>query len=40
MAYIYQADVWCDSCGERIKERIASENPDLVPEDADGRIYA
>lgn len=23
MPYIYQADVWCDSCGERIKAELA-----------------
>jgi hypothetical protein len=33
MAYIYQADVWCDDCGEKIKAAIARDNPDLVPRD-------
>ncbi len=33
MAYIYQADVWCDSCGRAIckrlkREGLAPENPD------------
>jgi hypothetical protein len=25
MAYIYQADVWCDDCGEAIRERLTRE---------------
>lgn len=25
MAYIYQADLWCDDCGEMIRERITRE---------------
>lgn len=24
MAYIYQADVWCDKCGKRIRDEISS----------------
>lgn len=35
MAYIYQADTWCDACGDAIKARIASETPDAIPEDPD-----
>jgi hypothetical protein len=33
MAYTYQADVWCDACGEAIMARIRAEHPELVPED-------
>ncbi len=33
MAYIYQADTWCDDCGEHIKADIAREHPELVPDD-------
>ena len=33
MAYTYQADVWCNACGEKIKADIARDNPELVPED-------
>jgi hypothetical protein len=33
MAYIYQADVWCDSCGEHIKAELDRENK--TPEDVD-----
>lgn len=33
MAYIYQADVWRDSCGEHIKAELTRENE--APEDAE-----
>ena len=33
MAYIYQADVWCDSCGEHIKAELDREKK--TPEDVD-----
>jgi hypothetical protein len=35
MAYTYQADVWCDACGEAIKADIAREHPAIVPRDPD-----
>jgi hypothetical protein len=31
MAYIYQADVWCDTCGDHIKAELDKENK--TPED-------
>ncbi len=34
MSYIYQADVWCDDCGEAIRERLTREgNAPADPED-------
>lgn len=33
MAYIYNADIWCESCGRAIKDRI-SDDPNLSAEDA------
>lgn len=33
MAYIYQADVWCDTCADEIMEKIRKEHPEMVPED-------
>ena len=28
MAYIYQAEIWCHDCGEKIKDDILTEHPD------------
>jgi hypothetical protein len=33
VAYIYQADLWCDDCGELIREEITQEGE--APEDPD-----
>ena len=33
MAYIYQADLWCDDCGEAIRERLTAEGK--APDDPD-----
>lgn len=33
MAYIYAANIWCDGCGETIKERIQAEG--MAPADSD-----
>ena len=33
MAYIYQADVWCDACGDHIKAELGRENK--APEDTE-----
>lgn len=35
MAYVYQADIYCDPCGEKIKEEIKKERADKVPENED-----
>lgn len=32
MAYVYQSDIYCDTCGEKIKEEIKKERADNVPE--------
>ena len=33
MAYIYQADVWCDACGEAIRQQLTAEGK--APQDPD-----
>ena len=33
MAYVYQADVWCDKCGEKIRAELTAEGK--APEDPD-----
>ena len=34
MAYVYQADLWCDDCGKALRERLVQEGGD-APEDPD-----
>ncbi len=33
--YTYQADLWCEQCGEAIREQLARDHPGKVPADPD-----
>jgi len=35
MTYMYQADLWCDECGEEIRERLLKELPEDFDPDAE-----
>lgn len=37
--YIYQADLYCEDCGEEICEQLKEVAPEIVPENPEDELY-